>query len=286
MSDADLLSDYYKISYPFDSIMKFLRYEINREFSVTLNNNIYIRYLSFNNVSEFKSFIHHKIPQKIDFGAVYTTKPKIGMELHPHKRELVFDIDLTDYTRKCCDGKHICNKCFTIIKCAAHIMDRILKEHFGYKDILFVFSGGRGLHVWVCDDDALILDNRERRGIVNYISKKNKNVVLCVEDILRRYTHYFKEQDMEGIDDLRELAEHLFVKLDINVTVDIKHLLKGPFSCHPTSKKISVPLSLKRLDEITVEELPNLENVVANPDLLNEYISFFDNFCNKIIKVY
>lgn len=42
-----------------------------REFSFTLENDIYIRYQSFNNATEMENSIKEKCPVKIDIGPVY-----------------------------------------------------------------------------------------------------------------------------------------------------------------------------------------------------------------------
>ena len=43
-----------------------------REFSFTMENDVYIRYLSFRNEKEMREAIQKKQPHKIDIGAVYT----------------------------------------------------------------------------------------------------------------------------------------------------------------------------------------------------------------------
>lgn len=43
-----------------------------REFSFTLNNDIYVRYQSFNSLTEMENSIKEKCPFKIDIGAVYS----------------------------------------------------------------------------------------------------------------------------------------------------------------------------------------------------------------------
>lgn len=45
-----------------------------REFSFTLEHDIYMRYLSFHDVSEMEATIKSKCPHKIDIGALYNVE--------------------------------------------------------------------------------------------------------------------------------------------------------------------------------------------------------------------
>ena len=118
---AELLSLYYSRLFPYDEMYRWLSYGNNltdksatgttvgnpeyfyhREISFTLEDDIYIRYLNFRNASEFRKEITKKQPHKIDIGAVYSHPPSMhtmytGNMFKPLERELVFDIDLTDY---------------------------------------------------------------------------------------------------------------------------------------------------------------------------------------------
>ena len=49
---------------------------LKREFSFTIENDIYIRYLSFRDREEMQKQIMQKQPHKIDIGAVYSFPPK------------------------------------------------------------------------------------------------------------------------------------------------------------------------------------------------------------------
>jgi DNA primase small subunit len=89
-----------------------------REWSFTIEDDIYIRYQSFRDKIEFMEAIKKRQPHKIDIGAVFTACPKDHSTLKPDvfkptERELVFDIDMTDYDniRNCCTGDFSLNLC-------------------------------------------------------------------------------------------------------------------------------------------------------------------------------
>ena len=148
-----------------------------REFSFTIQDDIYIRYQSFKDVTEFTSAIQKRQPHKIDIGAVFSLPPKEHNSVKPEafktvERELVFDIDMTDYDdiRKCCSGANICLRCWPYMTMAVKVVDEILREDFGFRHILWIYSGRRGVHCWVCDKEARELTNEARSAIVDYMS--------------------------------------------------------------------------------------------------------------------
>eukprot|EP00798_Chlamydomonas_sp_ICE-L_P015169 gene15169-21241_t len=162
----DLMRDYYGKLFPHQQMYKWLVYGNDskhpqadgtffnrRELCFTLDGDIFVRYQAFKDATDMAAAIIAKCPAKIDIGPVYTSNPqerlKFGAAFQPVERELVFDIDLTDYD---------------------DIIDRGLREDFGFQNILWVYSGRRGIHCWVCDPSARKLTDEQRASVVNYFA--------------------------------------------------------------------------------------------------------------------
>lgn len=307
----------------------------NREFSFTLKDDIYVRYQSFSTQTELEKEMQKMVPYKIDIGAVYSHRPsqhntvKSGT-FQALEKELVFDIDMTDYddVRRCCSAADICSKCWTLMTIAIRILDRALREAFGFHHLLWVYSGRRGVHCWVCDDAARKLSVAARSAVAEYLSlvkgseETVRKVILSdpihpfISQSLAVVEHYFPqyaivEQDILGSkesidkvlgllpeeirkdlidfyqgeknpmkrwDRLCALVEHkkssskkggqyfdkeimlqyCYPRLDVNVSKGVNHLLKSPFSVHPKTGRISVPIDLKELDTFDPFEVPTI----------------------------
>jgi DNA primase small subunit len=52
-----------------------------REFSFTLADDVYLRYLSFSSAEELKAEMLRRLPHKIDLGAVYNARPSDHQKL-------------------------------------------------------------------------------------------------------------------------------------------------------------------------------------------------------------
>ncbi|EEP81322.1 DNA primase small subunit [Uncinocarpus reesii 1704] len=116
-------------------------------------------------------------PSRFEIGPVYSTNPRDRKTLRkssafrPVSKELVFDIDLTDYDdiRTCCEKANICSKCWAFVTMAVKVIDCALRDDFGFEHILWVYSGRRGAHAWVCDQRARNLADDRRRAIAGYL---------------------------------------------------------------------------------------------------------------------
>ncbi|PIN21008.1 hypothetical protein CDL12_06298 [Handroanthus impetiginosus] len=151
--NANYLKIYYGKFFPYADMHKWMSYGNDgkhpgcdqsylgrREFSFTLDNDIYLRFQSFNNATELENAIKEKCPFKIDIGPVYSVDPakrhayaQSGDNVFtPVERELIFDIDISDYddVRFCCSGADVCSECWPLMTVAIKVIDTALRVIF------------------------------------------------------------------------------------------------------------------------------------------------------------
>ncbi|NXJ23499.1 PRI1 primase, partial [Dicrurus megarhynchus] len=66
--------------------------------------------------------------------------------------------------------------------------------------------------------------------------------------------------------DWEVMLQFCFPRLDINVSKGLGHLLKSPFSVHPKTGRVSVPLDLQRLDQFDPFAVPTITSLCHELD--------------------
>jgi DNA primase small subunit len=81
----ELMLAFYRRLYPFKSIFKWLNHEhvpgrlfTNREIAFTLQNDVYLRYNSFETADEFKKQVCTLNPTRFEIGPVYTARVRVS----------------------------------------------------------------------------------------------------------------------------------------------------------------------------------------------------------------
>ncbi len=179
-----LLKKFYQDRFKPDYIFKVVNPErfAYREFGFDILGSHFVRNRSFSEPAHLHEYLYTFPVAGAYIGAEYefplrgTFGGHQPITIHDVKwigRELVFDLDANEYdpVRFCsCKGqKKVCEECWPLMQDAAAIIDETLRKDFGFKKIVWVFTGGRGYHCWVLDKEAYSLTQEQRSGIVSYM---------------------------------------------------------------------------------------------------------------------
>ena len=188
---------YYKRQFPYKLLHKWLTCGAamapgldfgNREFALTLPSGAMVRNLHFSTTEEWQACVNKCSPVKMDAGGMQSTRTNSHGDVEATS-EMKFDIDASDYdyVRSWMSpgetGATLTQRCWVFMVAAVKVVDSILRDEFGFKHILWVYSGRRGVHAWVSDARARALFNKARVGIVSYLSMFNDGFSnpACVE---------------------------------------------------------------------------------------------------------
>ncbi|EAX88441.1 DNA primase, eukaryotic-type, small subunit, putative family protein [Trichomonas vaginalis G3] len=334
--DEELLRKYYSDKFPLEDIKQWISYGgneplENRECGFFFDDEKFMRWQT---VDVLRRLALANPPQRMEIGPVYTHPIAIRQqqspgEFRPKSKELIFDLDADDFKdiKCCCGDSEICEKCWPYMHCAIDCLTTILRTNFGFKKIFPVFSGRRGIHIWVCDKKARELSAAVRDKIVHYLNLKEitemDNFLLNASPLLKQMlpscekyfckiyrtqnifknqktseraykllgsetikqinkiidsTHGTDEERWESVKTMafkgktfaesdqykRLIVFYSFPRLDENVTKGMNHLLKSPFSVHPKSGFISVPIPPEKYELLPQTWVPSFEKLMKN----------------------
>lgn len=313
---------YYNSAFPAEAVIRWLTRggtvaDKRREVSVE-SQGIRRRYIPFKTPLGLRQIVGPH--DRADVGAVYTEELSADDVTRTVKKtELRFDIDANDYgdIRECCgDKKDICATCWPLMVAAAQVVRQAMAD-FGYTQLLVTFSGGRGVHIWVCDPGACELSEARRSAIVSFLKPpadgecmlhirkvarlmESVFVKTCVakwwnkvlaflpnvhdQDLLRpvavpaeRYDRLSHLLGQERL--MRLIIRCVYPRLDYNVTLQPNHLLRLPFSVHKGTGKLCVPL---RIDEMHRFDPAKAPTVNASQTELAPYVEIMEQLTAQL----
>lgn len=144
---------------------------------------------------------------------IYETRHRDFVHFISLCKELVFDLDVHDFDRFCSctetKRKILCDTCWLHIEGAYFIMEFCLVHLFGYskENLLYVYSGGKGIHCFVNDRRALSLSEKQRFFMYDTIAVgSGKNQDEAADNDLCKWIHRYATPQ------LTEKLEDLFIK--------------------------------------------------------------------------
>jgi DNA primase small subunit len=165
------LYQYYQHVLPWEKLWTLFRCDYRRVWGFDLNNDVHLN-RQFKTVEELKTFVLEKVPSKIHLGPMITSASTAATPTYEH--ELVLDIDLNDYADirpcECKDQPHTCMTCWPILAAGILVLDHLIRDNFGYQQLMWVFSGRRGVHCWILDESARKLSVEARSAFADFLS--------------------------------------------------------------------------------------------------------------------
>lgn len=200
------------------------------------------RHISFDSEEEFRNYVVEELPAHVYYSSAYYEKP--NEEKMENKgwigADLIFDIDADHLPLK----NNSIAKALERAKIEVKKLIKILKTDFGVKELEIFFSGNRGYHVHVFDDDFRYLEAPERREIIDYLTINNpqlfektrsfeSNAEIRIKKFLSKKG--VSERNIRKEKFIRSAIDTLKVYIDAPVTADVKRLIRMPGTIHGKS---------------------------------------------------
>ena len=249
-----------------------------REFGFELREGVFIRNRSFPNVEEFQQFLIDEAPSAVYIGAIYegaVAKDRTIRDVAWEGHELVFDFDADEYAvlyinPRGCKGAQICTICWSLMQDAALFIEETLRKDFGLTDLIWTFSGRRGIHCWVKDDVVIPLDQNQRNSIIGYLTlihdPKGEQRVELPSDYARPLyeriysiigTSFLKHTTIE---DLKELG---LTKREAGVILERVSQIERRFTPREILSLISLEHEKKFIEQSILMRAPRIDHKVT-----------------------
>lgn len=236
-----MLSEYYdKGLYPFELIFRMMT--CNKKSQSAESRIIAVQFQANTNV-----FVMHDYPRETVHALkrkmlVGSSRPPQSMHMAHFKegkhflraqKELVFDMDITDFYRFCeCRGvKRLCPICWFHIQGASLLLQYLLEEVMGYEraHCLWVFSGGKGVHCFVNESRAMNLNDKERSQLhkrLSIVMGDDTRLIEFITTLVKNAPHYVDSLDQFFLDVLgkRDLFALPLVEEDSFELFCLRHL--------------------------------------------------------------
>ncbi|CAH8579947.1 unnamed protein product [Schistosoma curassoni] len=262
----ELLRIYYRRLFPCDLFAQWLTYNSRssglskREFSFTLNGDIYLRYQSFDSSSDLRKDLVKLCPIKIDIGAVYSTSPRLHRSIL--SSSLKPTLTAGNFSKSYDSHSHgniepIFHPC---VDAACDILMPRFTTYCSTTNGQNLFGNKKRLDKLLSFLPVELKDLRERLlDEWSTDTQENKEEVSTKRwNTLRKF---LKENGRANV--LKEIVLNFtYPRLDVNVSTGLNHLLKSPFCVHPKTGYICIPFNPQEVDKLDPFNVPTLNELV------------------------
>ena len=142
-----------------------------------------VRHRSQLDLGDIETFLARERPRHVYYSAGYYDDPSARSMAEKGWRgsDLVFDID-ADHLPNVDPAETTYAEMLAAGKDSLERLVALLTGDFGFEDLFVAFSGGRGYHVHVRDEDVRGLDRQQRREVVEYVRGQGVELESLVEE--------------------------------------------------------------------------------------------------------
>lgn len=190
--------------YPFEAIYRMLGLSSSSDEEEETASS---RVLSIQVAGDSQVYQQKRYPRGLLEQFTETTRKRLPESIHmgwqskSERKELVFDVDVTDFRRFCQCERTFCSLCWLHIEGAYLVLRHLLETRLAYPraNLLWVFSGGKGFHCFVNSARVLSLSKEERERLheltrIDPASEEgDRRLCRLIDDLTTHHTDFVRE---------------------------------------------------------------------------------------------
>jgi len=135
---------------------------------------------------QLRELVTRPMIKEVHFGGVWPEmmSKRTAARMRPVARPFVLDLDLDDFPAAAFfgvtkDDQEGCDALLDCVLLGARVLERTLRDVFGFEKTATFYSGRRGVHLWVLDKRAFELSAEARSAVVSALSPQGGTSIVA-----------------------------------------------------------------------------------------------------------